>query len=97
MADVILSTIPAANERERLCVLLRQTADEPSRIILAQQSFSPRVGWYNQQCVEVEPSQLAMLRASLGGSAVSLPTVPAAVDESADEPITIRFPGLKSA
>jgi hypothetical protein len=63
--ETILSDIPALSDKERLLVVLVQSA-EGSRLELRQQSYGEGVGWYTQSTVQMEPGQVAQLRNSLG-------------------------------
>lgn len=66
--ETILSAIPALSDRDRLIVVLVQSA-EGSRLELRQQSFGEGVGWFTQSTVQMEPGQVAQLRNSLGQAA----------------------------
>jgi len=63
--ETILSAIPALSDKERLIVVLVQSA-EGSRLELRQQSFGEGVGWFTQSKVQMEPGQVAQLKNSLG-------------------------------
>jgi hypothetical protein len=64
-AEIVLSTISGANDKERLLVVLRNRAGE-SRLELQQQSFGDGIGWFTQSTVALEPGQVAELRTALG-------------------------------
>lgn len=63
--ETILSAIPALSDKERLVVVLVQTA-EGSSLELRQQSYGEGVGWFTQSKVQMEPGQVAQLKNSLG-------------------------------
>jgi hypothetical protein len=69
VTEVILSTLPAASEKDRLLLVLLQRAGESSRIELRQQSFGEGVGWFTQSTVTLEPDQVSQLRSALGMTA----------------------------
>ncbi|MEX2026487.1 MAG: hypothetical protein WEH44_04285 [Pirellulaceae bacterium] len=69
--ETILSTLPAACEKDRLLLVLVQHPGEGSRMELRQQSFSHGVGWFTQSTVELEPDQVSQLRSALGMTAAS--------------------------
>jgi hypothetical protein len=66
--ETILSAIPALSDKERLVVVLVQTA-EGSSLELRQQSYGEGVGWFTQSKVQMEPGQVAQLKNSLGTAA----------------------------
>lgn len=66
--ETILSAIPALSDKDRLIVVLVQSA-EGSRLELRQQSYGEGVGWFTQSTVQMEPGQVAQLRNSLGQAA----------------------------
>jgi hypothetical protein len=66
--ETILSAIPALSDKDRLIVVLVQSA-EGSRLELRQQSYGEGVGWFTQSTVQMEPAQVAQLRNSLGQAA----------------------------
>jgi hypothetical protein len=72
-ADVILSTIDGASDRERLLLVLCQQEGE-SRLELRQQSFGDGIGWFNQSTIALEPHQVAELRSALGTSGSRRPS-----------------------
>lgn len=78
--ETILSDIPALSDKERLLVVLVQSA-EGSRLELRQQSFGEGVGWFTQSTVQMEPGQVAQLRNSLGRAA-STSAAPARLPKS---------------
>ncbi|WP_254511526.1 hypothetical protein [Anatilimnocola floriformis] len=63
--ETILSAIPALSDKERLVVVLVQSA-EGSRLELRQQSYGEGLGWFTQSKVQMEPGQVAQLKNSLG-------------------------------
>lgn len=65
--ETVLSTIPAS-DTERLLVVLIQSGEAGSRMELRQQSFSKGIGWFTQNSVQLEPSQVAALRNALGNT-----------------------------
>jgi hypothetical protein len=69
--EIILSTLPASSETDRLLLVLLQRAGEPSRMELRQQSFGESVGWFTQSTVVLEPDQVSQLRSALGMTAAS--------------------------
>jgi hypothetical protein len=86
--ECLLSTLPGANETERVVVLLLQLEDGSSKISLRQQNWADGIGWYDQKSLDLEPEQFRLLR---GGSTASVvrPSRPAT-----DEPATLLFPGV---
>ncbi|HUE70406.1 MAG TPA: hypothetical protein VMP01_05900 [Pirellulaceae bacterium] len=69
--ETILSTLPAASEKDRLLLVLVQHSGDGSRMELRQQSFSHGVGWFTQSTVVLEPDQVSQLRSALGMTAAS--------------------------
>jgi hypothetical protein len=69
--ETILSTLPAASEKDRLLLVLVQHPVEGSRIELRQQSFGEGIGWFTQSTVVLEPDQVSQLRNALGMTAAS--------------------------
>ena len=69
--ETILSTLPAASEKDRLLLVLVQHPGEGSRMELRQQSFSHGLGWFTQSTVVLEPDQVSQLRSALGMTAAS--------------------------
>ncbi len=68
VTETVLSDIPALSDKERLLVVLVQSA-EGSRLELRQQSYGVGVGWFTQSTVQMEPGQVAQLKNSLGHAA----------------------------
>ena len=64
--ETILAKLPGASDDERMVVLLRHTPAEGSQIELCQQTWGEGVGWFNQTSVQLQPHQVAQLRAVLG-------------------------------
>ena len=71
ITETVLSTLPASSETERLLVVLVQTPAEGSRMELRQQSYAKSLGWFTQSSIQLEPSQVAGLKNSLGTAAGS--------------------------
>jgi len=94
--DIVLATLGGEDAQQRVCVLLRQAKDGGSRIILAEQSFNARVGWYNQQSVELEPTQWAQLRSVMGAGAVPPAKVSISAADRSETPATLKFPSLSA-
>lgn len=74
-AEVILSLLPAANDQERVALVMLTSSDGASQIEMRQQSFSEGIGWFTQSSVRLEPQQVADLRNALG--VVARPDSPA--------------------
>lgn len=64
--ETVLATLPGTNDRERLVVVLTSGGSATSLVELRQQSWGEGLGWYTQNTMQVEPSQVAGLRQSLG-------------------------------
>lgn len=80
-SEVVLGTLAGTNDRQQVEVLLVHAPSGASRICLRQQSWGgPTIGWFDQTTIELEPQQVAQLRAALGraGTAANGPsaTVP---------------------
>jgi hypothetical protein len=76
--ETILATLPGADDHEQLVVVLAQAENGATHIELRQQSWGEGLGWYNQSSVQLEPSQVAGLRQTLGlGGAFSKVRTPA--------------------
>lgn len=74
--ETILATLPGSHEGERLLVVLLAT-DCANRLELRQQSFGEGIGWFTQSSVQLEPSQVALLRSVLGtGNQSPRPSLP---------------------
>jgi hypothetical protein len=65
VSETVLTEIPSS-ERERLLVVLVQSADGGTHMELRQQSFSQGIGWFTQSTVGLLPGQVAALRNALG-------------------------------
>jgi hypothetical protein len=66
--EIVLSTLPAASDGERMLVVLIQSPSTGSHVELRQQSYGDGVGWFTQSSVCMEPHQVAELRSVLGTS-----------------------------
>ncbi|HTN77721.1 MAG TPA: hypothetical protein VL096_20830 [Pirellulaceae bacterium] len=64
--ETVLATLPGSSDRERLVVVLAHSASGSTQVELRQQSWGEGLGWYTQSSVQLEPSQVAGLRQSLG-------------------------------
>ena len=62
---VLLAEIPGTDDDSRLAVFLTNR-DGDSVMSLCQQSWAEGIGWFSQSSVEIDPSQLTMLRQALG-------------------------------
>ena len=72
--ETLLTTIPGANDSERLELVLYTHLDGKNRLELRQQSWGEGVGWYTQGTIELAPHQVADLRNALGaGTATNRP------------------------
>ena len=70
---VLLAEIPGTDDDSRLAVFLTNR-DGDSVMSLCQQSWAEGIGWFSQSSVEIDPTQLGMLRQALGhGSAKATP------------------------
>jgi hypothetical protein len=69
--ETILTTLPAASDKDRLLLVLVHHPVEGSRIELRQQSFGEGIGWFTQSTVVLEPEQVSQLRNALGMTATS--------------------------
>jgi hypothetical protein len=65
-AEVILATLAGAADDQRLEIALCHVPGEGSRLEMRQQSWGEGIGWFTQSRVELEPHQVAELRAVLG-------------------------------
>ena len=75
--EITLSTLPGTSERERVAVVLIQSATGGSYMELRQQSFGDGVGWFTQSSVTLEPHQVAEMRSVFGTSgATATPSLP---------------------
>ncbi len=71
--DVVLATIPCADENERLLLTLSHDSPQGTRLALVQQSFCPSIGWYTQKTLDLRPEQARRLRSALGvGAAIAV-------------------------
>ena len=66
-SEAILATLPSTHDEGRTVVVLCQDNGR-SRIELRQQSWGAGVGWYTQSTVQLDPEQVAGLRAALGSA-----------------------------
>lgn len=74
--EIVLSTLPGMNERDRVLVVLVQTPASGSHVELRQQSFGEGIGWFTQSSISMEPQQVAELRSVLGTSGASTSSLP---------------------
>ena len=85
--ETVLATLPGTSDRERLVVVLAADAAGGTQVELRQQSWGEGLGWYTQNSVQVEPSQVAGLRQSLGlGGAFAQIRTPAFAPASPRKP-----------
>jgi len=89
--ETILNVFPSQDEFQRLVIAVEQEADEGSRLVLRQESFSDDVGWFIQSRVTVEPEQIAGLKMSLTGSGLRKIQPPAR--DVPRVPAILRFDG----
>lgn len=66
--ECLLAVLPGTSDDKRLAVFLQQTTAGDSQISLRQQTWAQGIGWYDQKTLELDPSQLRMLRGVLGGA-----------------------------
>jgi len=77
--EIVLSVIPGENSHQRILIVSRIAADQPSTVLplektakpaavieLKQQTWGDGVGWFTQHTITVQEGQLATLRATLG-------------------------------
>lgn len=63
--ETILNVFPGVDDRHRLVIAISQVGEEPSTLVLRQETHSSDVGWFVQSCVAVEPGQVAGLKMAL--------------------------------
>ncbi len=68
LSEVVLATLPGADDSEQLVVVLCQTPEHGSRLELRQQTWGDGIGWFTQNRIQLQPHQVAELRAVLGSS-----------------------------
>ena len=66
VTEIVLTTIPGKSDDERMVILLQQSVDGHTTLCLSQQSWGEGVGWFNQQSIELEPHQVALVKNALG-------------------------------
>ena len=89
--ETILNVFPSTDDQQRLVIAVEQEAEQGSRLVLRQESFSEAIGWFIQSRVAIEPSQVAGLKMSLGATGPQQITPPAA--DLPDSPAILRFTG----
>jgi hypothetical protein len=92
--ETVLATLPSQSERERIEIVLCQGPHKATCLQLRQQSWGDGIGWFTQSSVQLEPDQVAALKAALGPAAVRNPsatgTIAAAVSRSRSASKTSR-------
>jgi len=88
--EILLATLPAASDSDRLQVVLVRSA-ATTCVCLRQQTWAENIGWYDQKSIELDPEQVGQLRAVLGVTGQSV--IPRRRAESAERPATLSFPG----
>jgi hypothetical protein len=66
MNETVLSVLPGVSANDRVMVVHRLTTGGVSELVLRKESWSEKVGWFDQGSVELSPDQVRDLRASLG-------------------------------
>ena len=95
--ETILAKLPGASDDERMVVLLRHTPAEGSQIELCQQTWGEGVGWFNQTSVQLQPHQVAQLRAVLGTGAAGSTRLPRAFSHATGQMAAARVIRADSA
>jgi hypothetical protein len=104
-SEVVLATLPAASDDERLQVVLTRQPDGSSAISLIQQSWAEGVGWFTQHALKLAPEQVRQLRSVLGAGSIaaisrragSLATEATTWDDDPSQrPFAIPFPGRRA-
>ena len=62
-----------------------------SHLVLRQESFSDDIGWFVQSRIDIEPEQVAALRATLSSNQIRLPTHRARTIDDARAPMILSF------
>ncbi len=70
ISEVVVATIPGAHDDQRLEVALCQSPGQANYLELRQQTWGDGIGWFTQSRVQLEPHQVADLRAVLGSGSV---------------------------
>ena len=65
--ETILNVFPSDDQLQRLVIVMEQSEQGSSRLVLRQESFSEDVGWFLQSRIAVEPEQIPGLKMSLTG------------------------------
>jgi hypothetical protein len=104
-SEVVLATLPAACQDERLQVVLVRQSDGSSVISLLQQSWAEGVGWFTQHALQLGPDQVRQLRSVLGAGPVAgisqrmgalASRSDAWDDDPTHRPFAIPFPGRRA-
>ena len=96
-SETLLTTIPGADDDERLELVLCISADGENRLELRQQSWGEGVGWYTQGTIELSPHQVADLRNALGTRTASARPFPAGFRQVSRANWTPRVVSAESA
>ena len=66
--EIVLAVIPSSDSASRM-VFATRCGNASKPIILRQESFSPNVGWFTQNTIEMTRQEMVLLRSAMGGSA----------------------------